>query len=406
MKIKTLILGSAAVLVTGGAAMAADLPAAEPVEYVKVCDTFGTGYFYIPGTETCLRIGGNVRYHLRYAEPVLKAARTENHTFTRAEARLQFDARTMTEYGLLRSFIDVRFRATSGTGFTVAQAARFERAFIQFGGLTAGRAESFFDFFPGYANGPITDTFYSYLPTNVLAYTFAFGNGFSATLAAEDGTFRHTATTIDGPVAGVNYYGGHTTPDLVAALRVDQGWGSAQISGALHQLRFTTATTADAEFGWAVQGGLTVNLPMIADGDEFSVQAAYTEGAPDYVGINESTFISGVNLIDGTITATNFTATKAWSVAAGFLHNWTPQFSTAITASYIDVDNPIASVERDWDAYNVILTNTYTPVRGLEISLEAAYQNEDVHGIGTTFPGVVASDVDYFSGEFRIQRSF
>ncbi len=124
MKIKTLILGSAAVLVTGGAAIAADLPAAEPVEYVKVCDTFGTGYFYIPGTETCLRIGGNVRYHLRYAEPVLKAARTENHTFTRAEARLQFDARTMTEYGLLRSFIDVRFRATSGTGFTVAAPSR------------------------------------------------------------------------------------------------------------------------------------------------------------------------------------------------------------------------------------------------------------------------------------------
>lgn len=27
---------------------------AEPVEYVRVCDAFGTGWFYIPGSETCL----------------------------------------------------------------------------------------------------------------------------------------------------------------------------------------------------------------------------------------------------------------------------------------------------------------------------------------------------------------
>ncbi|MEZ5841311.1 MAG: porin [Hyphomicrobiales bacterium] len=60
MHIKSLILGSAAVLATVTGATAADLPAAEPVEYVRVCDTFGTGYFCIPGTETCLRIGGNV----------------------------------------------------------------------------------------------------------------------------------------------------------------------------------------------------------------------------------------------------------------------------------------------------------------------------------------------------------
>lgn len=32
------------------------LPAsAQPVEYVRVCDTFGAGFYYIPGTETCIR---------------------------------------------------------------------------------------------------------------------------------------------------------------------------------------------------------------------------------------------------------------------------------------------------------------------------------------------------------------
>ncbi|RWE18907.1 porin, partial [Mesorhizobium sp.] len=36
----------------------------EPAEYVKICDVYGSGYFYIPGTETCLRIGGYVRYDI------------------------------------------------------------------------------------------------------------------------------------------------------------------------------------------------------------------------------------------------------------------------------------------------------------------------------------------------------
>ncbi|WP_206064828.1 porin [Nitratireductor mangrovi] len=33
----------------------------EAVDYVRVCDAFGTGFYYIPGTETCLRIGGRIR---------------------------------------------------------------------------------------------------------------------------------------------------------------------------------------------------------------------------------------------------------------------------------------------------------------------------------------------------------
>ena len=64
MKIKSLLLGSAAALAVTSGAQAADAIMAaqpEPVDYVKVCDAFGTGYFYIPGTETCLRIHGYVR---------------------------------------------------------------------------------------------------------------------------------------------------------------------------------------------------------------------------------------------------------------------------------------------------------------------------------------------------------
>ena len=60
--VKSLILGSAAALVAVGGAQAADLPVkAKAVEYVKVCSLYGPGFYYIPGTDTCLKLGGYLR---------------------------------------------------------------------------------------------------------------------------------------------------------------------------------------------------------------------------------------------------------------------------------------------------------------------------------------------------------
>src|SRR6478752_9314485 len=84
--------------------MAADLPArkAEPVEYVRVCSTFGAGFFYIPGTDTCIRIGGRARYEYQYGQPF---ARNDATTGSRSTGRIFIDARTATEYGTLRAYV-------------------------------------------------------------------------------------------------------------------------------------------------------------------------------------------------------------------------------------------------------------------------------------------------------------
>src|SRR4029078_10387913 len=66
-----LLLGSAAALAVVSGAQAADAIVAaepEPVEYVRVCDAYGTGYFYIPGTETCLKIEGYIRFQVDVAK--------------------------------------------------------------------------------------------------------------------------------------------------------------------------------------------------------------------------------------------------------------------------------------------------------------------------------------------------
>ncbi|MEA2970546.1 MAG: hypothetical protein QOE78_3807 [Alphaproteobacteria bacterium] len=61
-KVKSLLLGTAAGSIAFGSAQAADLPAkARPVQYVKVCSLYGDGFYYIPGTDTCLKLGGYLR---------------------------------------------------------------------------------------------------------------------------------------------------------------------------------------------------------------------------------------------------------------------------------------------------------------------------------------------------------
>ena len=58
---KSLLLGAAAGFVAMSGAQAADLPVkAKPVEYVKICSAYGAGFYYIPGTDICLRVGGYV----------------------------------------------------------------------------------------------------------------------------------------------------------------------------------------------------------------------------------------------------------------------------------------------------------------------------------------------------------
>src|SRR6218665_1628785 len=102
MNIKSLLIGSAAALAAVSGAQAADaIVAAEPeaVEYVRVCDAFGTGYFYIPGTETCLKIGGLVRFQVDFGQDANSYNDQDWDAWSRVE--LNITAKNDTELGTL-----------------------------------------------------------------------------------------------------------------------------------------------------------------------------------------------------------------------------------------------------------------------------------------------------------------
>lgn len=119
MTIKSLLIGSAAAVVAASSAQAADAIVAadpEPVEYVQVCQDFGTGYFYIPGTETCLKIGGFVRAQYLYND--INGVGNVSTSNFQTEAEIQFDAKTSTELGTLASKLVLESFAATADSFT------------------------------------------------------------------------------------------------------------------------------------------------------------------------------------------------------------------------------------------------------------------------------------------------
>ena len=84
-----------------------------------------------------------------------------------------------------------------------------------------------------------------------------------------------------------NFYGAHNIPDVVANLRVDQAWGSAQLSAAAHEIRLNrfAATVASDTWGYAIGGGIEIKTPSIAPGDSISLQSVWARGAVKYSGL-------------------------------------------------------------------------------------------------------------------------
>jgi len=258
--VRSLLLGSAAGFVAVAGAQAADMPVkAKPVEYVKICTLYGAGFYYLPGTDICVKHGAYVRFQPYYNQSAATSATngpfigtsgqqtnfstTNNDLILRSRAVYTMDARTQTEYGTLRAYALIGY--TQDSVGQSAAALYATRGFIQFAGFTLGKATSFYDIWSVPANSyfAIASSDTGDSGDIVAAYTFQFGNGFSATIGAEDPrklttTPTSLAAAAANPftVAGTPTFDAANTkyPDVVANLRADQAWGSFQVMGALH----------------------------------------------------------------------------------------------------------------------------------------------------------------------------
>src|ERR1700760_3434401 len=275
--IKSLVLGSAAALLAGASAQAADLPIkAKAVEYVRVCSLYGAGFYYIPGTDTCIKLGGYLRadalfhtngdYNGAYSGQSAANNRLTNYYQMRSREDFNVDTRTATEYGVVRTYADVVFTWTSGTYGGTGNGSTFYStgsatsaatgltsvnglsndgiaggslgvfaAFIQFAGFTMGRATSAFDApWTNYPGNNFDQLVGGSGTTNGVAqftYTADFGQGITGIISAQDqtqvfqtniwNTAGMSTTSVLGGAYGSNDLAGSRAPDIVGAIRVD-----------------------------------------------------------------------------------------------------------------------------------------------------------------------------------------
>ncbi|MDI7861151.1 porin [Rhizobiaceae bacterium n13] len=371
MNIKSLLLGSAAALAVVSGAQAADAIVAaepEPMEYVRVCDAFGTGYFYIPGTETCLKVGGRVRYDAQAADSYAPNSDNGWRKLTRAELYLR--TASDTEFGALKTNVTARWdwttagRSTSGPVFNDAgdqigetgdlslgnTRVRLIAANITLGGFLVGLADSQYSAFPGYAGDIINDDVISYgqFERNQISYTYEAGNGFSIVGAVEDRGQGGDNEYLPNLVGGVGYTAGAFGFHLVGGYdaEVEEGGIKARV---------------DAEFGSFSA------FYMAAWNTDGETTNAYAPG--DSIGQSWGDW-------------------AMWGgVGAKLADNLGANFQAALT----DNDTIALAANLKWDV-----------VPGLLIQPEVTYTKWD--GDGTNGTDVI--DEDQWNGMVRVQRTF
>ncbi|MBV1705506.1 MAG: porin, partial [Hyphomicrobiales bacterium] len=282
--------------------------------------------------------------------------------------------------------------------------------------------------------GDYEDAGGSDITVSTLAYTASFGGGMSATLALENNRDRlvngfawnNNGVAFDGLTARTNQI-----PDVVGVFRVDQGWGSAQLSAAMHNVNLVDgAGISVSKTGFAVQGGVKFNVPSMGAGDAFWLQAAYASAALSYIGVgggpqdilgNGFNHTDGDVVIDGgTAAAPNVRSSSGFSVLGAFEHHFGPTFWVAPYIGYLNVsygNAPAAGagfpLQTNWNQIIAGVDTHWDPVTNLDFNLLLRYShlNQGTPG-GTVAPVTVPvgtafkANTDTFFVRLNIERDF
>jgi len=345
MNIKSLLLGSAAALAVVSGAQAADAIVAaepEPMEYVRVCDAFGTGYFYIPGTETCLKVGGRVRFDVQAANSYSPNSDTGWRTKSRAE--LYMDSASDTEYGALKTKIVARWDFDGDYNDGTHTTTKLMAANITLAGFLVGLADSQFTNFTGNAGDVANDDVVSFgqFEVNQISYIYKGDSGFSAVVSVQDDSKDGDEYMVD-LVGGLGYKAGNFQFRVVGGYdeSAEEGAAKARVDGTF------------GDFSAFVMGGWN------SDGDVVHTFAPAGGGS-----------LKGIGWGD-------------WALWAGAGYQISDSLDLNMQIAYTDSQIFAAAANVKWN-----------PVPGLLIQPEITYTNWD------------SIDEDQWNGMVRFQRSF
>ena len=318
MTIKTLLLGSAAAFAVIGGAQAADLSVAEPVEYVKVCDYFGTGYFYIPGSDSCLKISGYVRMYANFYSTTANITTDPSFTHSgtwdfQTQGELQFDVKSQTEYGALEGYgaFQGTYSGQPGAGHTTdeapggngANSVTADSFYLSLGGFKAGHFQSIANPGGSYVDdfGLATEIKSGLADANKVQMSWAAA-GFGIALAVEDPRETWGSALPDT----------WSMPLITGRISTSQTNWSGELHGGFTSLYSGTS--------WGVGGQAVLNL---SKNDHLILNGQYGDDA----------FIGGG--FNGYSLNFNPATNSGWSAFASFQHMFSPTFLASVEGSYL-----------------------------------------------------------------------
>jgi len=252
-------------------------------------------------------------------------------------------------------------------------------------------------------------------------------------------------------------------PDIIANLRVDQQWGFAGVSAALHDASgayYGSPNTVGSghpadKFGWAVAAGGKINVTA---GDSIGFMFSHGEGATGFVVsstassqmYNSSTSVGVGWLSDGVFTTgTAVELTRAWSATLAYEHSWNARWRTSWYGGYANIEynstatgminsalaagsvcaRPFAglvgnlsavtalagnSCSPDFSFYQIGSRTQWSPIAQFDIGLDVvytglntAYKGAGVYAANGSRPAVtLLDDQGVLSAMFRWQRNF
>ncbi len=372
MNIKSLLLGSAAALAAVSGAHAADaIVAAEPeaVEYVRVCDAYGTGYFYIPGTETCLKINGYIRFDVNYAF----GDGTDSATLgqggedwnVRTRGQVQFTAKSDTEYGPLTGIIvyQANYRGPANSDGPLSPGGAQNNMVLDTGSIDiAGfRVGKFVNWWDNDFSGEFDVTNSGTTSFNTIRYQYE-ANGMYAGLAIEElgGSGLSTNVDVAGTRTKTAIQTGSNNVGIDAAFGGKSGSFTYEVLGAYD---------VDAE-----DGAIRAKIGADIGPGTLGVAAIWASGPNNY-------FLKG-----------------EWSVAAQYAFKATDKVTITPGVQYTDnveISNDEWTGGNEWRAG---VTIDYQIVQNLAAKFTATYvASQDLK---------YANDYDGVTGFFRLQRAF
>ena len=375
------LLGSAAVIMAVAGAQAADLPSkkAAPATYVKICDAYGAGFYTIPGTDTCIKVGGYLRAEYAYAPsanavlpiaapvaatavnstggststwnkfyftaPTQVSGNGQDTTGMHERGVLQLDARTPSSFGTARTYIAVRtvnqqglYNNTALTGNfgagTQATSVTLDRAFVQFAGFTFGRADETFSFMP--APNFISYAWSSY-PSGIglVSYTAVIGGGVSATVALQDRTQNSQSTGVGSLYTAPTADANALTGTLASATQANSGMLVSVVNGPTRLPELAGNVRMDQAWGSAqVMGSVVQNSALVTGASVYAAPSTTTTPIMAVQSYNNQYLTTGGN----TGSAINKTG---WAIGAGVKFNLpmiTAGDTLYLTAAYTDGD--------------------------------------------------------------------